>query len=136
MFTTTNLVGNNITNSQWSWIGQGQTCYRYTITNQPNSQVFFVLGDASVDPDGDGLSTAFETLVSKTNPSGWDTDGDGMPDWWEVWHGLLPKSNDASQDADGDGLTNLQEYLLGSDPKSSPTFEIFIAQPNSVSPLP
>jgi hypothetical protein len=45
-----------------------------------------------------------------------DWDGDGMPDDWELAHGLDPTVNDANLDPDGDGLTNLQEYLYGSDP--------------------
>lgn len=48
-----------------------------------------------------------------------DTDGDGMPDWWELAHGLNPAVNDAGGDADGDQLTNLQEYQAGSDPQAS-----------------
>src|SRR5436190_22374542 len=27
-----------------------------------------------------------------TRPPGWDTDADGMPDWWETKHGLNPNS--------------------------------------------
>ena len=46
-----------------------------------------------------------------------DTDGDGMPDWWEKKHGLDPNDpSDAAQDRDGDGYTNLEEYLNGTDP--------------------
>jgi hypothetical protein len=46
-----------------------------------------------------------------------DTDGDGMPDVFEVTYGLDPlNSNDASGDADNDGLTNLAEYQAGSNP--------------------
>jgi hypothetical protein len=46
-----------------------------------------------------------------------DTDGDGMPDSWELAHGLNPNDpSDASRDDDGDGFTNLQEYLAGTDP--------------------
>ncbi|HVY68643.1 MAG TPA: LamG-like jellyroll fold domain-containing protein, partial [Verrucomicrobiae bacterium] len=49
-----------------------------------------------------------------------DTDGDGMPDWWEDAHGLNKNSAaDASQDADNDGLTNLQEWVKGTDPKNA-----------------
>ncbi|MEI7733194.1 MAG: thrombospondin type 3 repeat-containing protein, partial [Verrucomicrobiota bacterium] len=45
-----------------------------------------------------------------------DTDGDGMPDRWELEHGLNPFVNDASQDANGDGISNLQAYRLGLNP--------------------
>ena len=45
-----------------------------------------------------------------------DTDGDGLPDWWETAYygagGTTPSS-----DSDGDGLTSLQEYQLGRDPR-------------------
>ena len=49
-----------------------------------------------------------------------DSDLDGMPDWWEIWHGLARfDPADAAQDADDDGLTNLQEYLAGTDPNDA-----------------
>src|SRR4029077_2984491 len=35
-----------------------------------------------------------------------DTDGDGMPDEWELAHGLNPGVNDAGLDPDHDGLNN------------------------------
>ena len=46
-----------------------------------------------------------------------DSDGDGMPDAWELAHGLNPAVNEAGGDADGDGMTNLQEYLAGTNPQ-------------------
>src|SRR5262249_53050690 len=43
---------------------------------------------------------------------------DGMPDAWEIAHGLNPYDpSDAALDIDGDGLTNLQEFQLGTDPR-------------------
>jgi len=48
-----------------------------------------------------------------------DSDGDGMPDNWEIAHGLNPQLNDANLDADGDGMSNLQEYLAGTDPQDA-----------------
>jgi hypothetical protein len=45
-----------------------------------------------------------------------DWDADGLPDDWEITHGLNPWVNDADLDSDGDGLTNLEEYEHGTDP--------------------
>lgn len=40
-----------------------------------------------------------------------DTDLDGMPDWWERTHGLSVTSPDNNSDNDNDGYTALEEYL-------------------------
>lgn len=41
-----------------------------------------------------------------------DSDNDGMPDDWEIKHGLNPHNyNDASLDRDKDGYTNIEEFL-------------------------
>jgi hypothetical protein len=51
-----------------------------------------------------------------------DTDGDGMPDSWELYYGLNPMdANDASGDLDGDNLLNVDEYMSGSDPSNPDT---------------
>lgn len=48
-----------------------------------------------------------------------DDDNDGLPDSWEITHGMNPLDPaDASTDADGDTLSALNEYLTGTRPDS------------------
>lgn len=46
----------------------------------------------------------------------WDTDGDGMPNWWEEKLGLNPDSaagdfSESHADQDGNGYSNIEDYL-------------------------
>jgi Bacterial TSP3 repeat len=56
--------------------------------------------------------------VLKTSaPPALDSDGDGMPDAWEVQYGLNANNGaDGALDADQDGYTNLEEHLNLSNP--------------------
>ncbi|MER2493058.1 hypothetical protein [Catenovulum sediminis] len=47
-----------------------------------------------------------------------DTDGDGLPDSWELGYFGDTTSAIADNDEDEDGLTNLEEYQLSSDPRA------------------
>lgn len=47
-----------------------------------------------------------------------DSDGDGMPDEWEIKNGLDPLDpSDAVLDCNGDGFTNIEKYINGIDTK-------------------
>lgn len=51
-----------------------------------------------------------------SRPSNWDTDHDGLPNWWEELHGLNPNSvvgdfSETNLDQDKDGFTQLDDYL-------------------------
>jgi Glucodextranase, domain B/Thrombospondin type 3 repeat/Bacterial TSP3 repeat len=50
-----------------------------------------------------------------------DSDGDGLPDWYEQRHGLSLSINDANIDTDLDGLTNIIELQIGSNPNIKDT---------------
>ncbi len=44
-------------------------------------------------------------------PGDFDTDSDGMPNTWEIAHGLDPNTADQNGDHDLDGYTNIEEYV-------------------------
>ena len=73
-------------------------------------------------------SSSFEEDWNRLDPTT-DSDGDLLPDQWEVEYGLNRHSaavigtalSEQSLDPDEDGLNNLEEYQLGGNPQSNDT---------------
>ncbi|MCG3150259.1 MAG: hypothetical protein PCFJNLEI_03740 [Verrucomicrobiae bacterium] len=70
-------------------------------------------GITGADPDGIAIDD-----ISITGAL-FDTDGDGLPDWWEQTYFMHPTNAVAGEDGDGDGLSNLEEFLAGTVPTSA-----------------
>src|SRR5260221_7070595 len=98
------------------------------VTNLTLNSTNSTLALANLQPSNSGLyrvvitNTASLTTGAPANSTNTltvlaDSDGDGLPDAWEILYGLNPNDpTDAKLDKDGDGLTNLQEYIAGTDP--------------------
>ncbi|WP_281337052.1 pectate lyase family protein [Flavobacterium eburneipallidum] len=66
--------------------------------------------------DNEADAGGFPNFANETRPTDWDTDHDGLPNWWERAFGLNENSkagdfSDANADADKDGFTQLDNYL-------------------------
>jgi hypothetical protein len=73
--------------------------FNFTRDETPTLQATWNPGAESVDP-------------------GQDSDNDGLPDGWEILHGLDPRNpDDALLDTDGDGAGNGAEFQAGTDPR-------------------
>ena len=69
---------------------------------------------------GDGEAQIDDIVVSHSRPQGLSSDGDALPDEWELRHfGTLERSG--SGDADRDGVRDVDEFKAGTDPNLADT---------------
>ena len=69
-----------------------------------------------IDANSESKEGDYSYYTSETRASNFDSDLDGLPDWYETVIGTNKNSasgdfSDANADPDGDGYTNLEEYL-------------------------
>ncbi|MCU0857609.1 MAG: hypothetical protein MUC65_04300 [Pontiellaceae bacterium] len=62
------------------------------------------------------LNTAQGYVKTVSMDAGPDTDGDNIPDAWELGHTNVLTAFSSSGDADGDGVSDRNEYLADTDP--------------------
>jgi len=111
------------------WRDMGPTTFSHTafLNAQESIQLGFEyyenLGGAVAELIIKDLSTGetipLSAVVKVPNPSDdslHDTDGDGIPDTWELRHGLNPWINDGAEISNSEGVSNLEAYTRGVDP--------------------
>jgi len=64
-----------------------------------------------IDHEDDAEGFAGLNIIEAAWPRGWDTDQDGMPDWYEQLAQTDPNTADHNEDIDQNGYTNLEDYL-------------------------
>ena len=95
-------VGTHTVVIPYDYAANGYTAYRYVSFN--------------------GLLQVFGVDAIETASYLPDSDGDTMPDDWEINNGLDPlNDSDGTADLDNDGLTNAEEYLNNTDPNDPDT---------------
>jgi len=89
-----------------------------TLVDDVTYKVKITARDSKGQETTDISSLAFELV----NGVYQDTDGDGMPDWWEDENDLEKTSDsDEETDPDDDGLKNFEEYQHDTDPNDDDT---------------
>ena len=63
------------------------------------------------EDDAEGFDLDKLGIVNAQRDANWDTDGDGIPDWFEALTGTNPNIANNNEDRDGDYYTDLEEYL-------------------------
>ena len=67
--------------------------------------------DTEADITEHAAGKGWEEYPEQHRSKSWDTDQDGMPDWWELCTGSDSYAANQNDDPDGDGWTLLENYL-------------------------
>jgi hypothetical protein len=123
LFSCTNLLGDSITHSSWTFHFPVINEQTFTLLDQPWPDCFYVLGTPT-DSDGDGLTDAFEVLLAKTDPYDPDTNDNGVPDGLEYWGSLSGQQGrriNYTYDAAGRliSLSGARAESIGTDPEGN-----------------
>jgi len=71
-----------------------------------------IRGEIDTEADiTDAANGGWEEWPEETRAEDWDTDQDGMPDWWERIVGSDPQTANHNDDPNRDGWTLLEDYL-------------------------
>lgn len=89
------------------------------IVNETLNGTYTYKGSKSGKPgliDHENDAGGYESYPTTYRANGWDSDNDGLPNWWEIWFDLNPNSaagdfSDANNDSDRNGYTQLETYL-------------------------
>lgn len=90
--------------------------YRPTQTGEVTASVSIDSAQTDINPtNNDDEITSYIHLSGIAG----DSDGDGLPDAWEIRYGMDPfDASGTDNDPDADGLTNLEEYLARTYPNN------------------
>ncbi len=80
---------------------------------------------SGTDPNwtgNDAVKVADYVAWIKSVITDYDTDMDGLPDWWETQYGVNATSMVASEDLDTDGYSNYEEWLADTVPTNAASF--------------
>lgn len=112
------IRSNIISTLNYVFFATGQTTYALDLATQQVVWSYPVGGQLAISDEGALVIVSTSNQIIAINIEG-DTDGDGLPNWWERHHNLsLTDPTDANIDTDNDGLTNLQEFGIGTDPRN------------------
>ena len=87
-----------------------ETKTRTTTTKGSRSNLAGLI-DSEEDAGCEGFDMEKLGIVTAQREAGWDTDEDGIPDWFEALTGTNPSAANNNDDRDGDYYTDLEEYL-------------------------